>query len=86
MNMIGKERFCLLKVRLYKKVTLFWGDSSCTYALLLGQIWVAYSDKIKYVSRLLVDCSSTVSRSVLKGSHVTFSAQYIAKSLVVPFQ
>lgn len=60
------------------------------HALLLGRMWVACPDKIKYLSGLLVDCSvnssSTVFRSVLKGSHVTFSAQRIAKSLVALFQ
>lgn len=90
MNMTEKKRFCLLKVRLYKKDALFWGDSSCTCALLLGQMWVACVDKIKYLCRLLVDCSvnssSTVSRSALKHSHVIFLAQYIAKSLVVSLQ
>lgn len=86
MNMTEK-RFCLLKVRVYKKDAVFLGDSSCTCALLLGQMWVARADKIKYLSRLLVDCSvnssSTVSRSALKHSHEIFLAQYIAKSLVV---
>lgn len=89
-NMTEKKRFCLLKVRLYKKDALFWGDSACTCALLLGQMWVACADKIKYLSRLLVDCSvnssSTVSRSALKHSHEIFLAQYIAKSLVVSLQ
>lgn len=71
-----KRDFLFAKGQIIEKGYTVLGDSSCTYALLLGQTWVACCDKIKYLSRLLVDCSvnssSTVSRSVLKVRHVRF--------------
>lgn len=36
----------MLKVSWFTKVTLLVRDSSCTYALVLGQMWVARSDEM----------------------------------------